>query len=203
MAQIQAARANTLDTFLEELPEIPAGYFSFPVDDFFDNYVEELGQRGGQGSGSLPSGSNPPPGRADATLVVIAMTTLVSVQNGLSRGNLEAGHRDAPGAGSKGLQDTFQTVQKDLIFRLYKSALPVFSGSQHGRSRSARPATAAQNRATSASGYRLARICMHQPFQCLQISGSMTQSLPTAWGMYRSHSLAGRKCPPPCPWTSP
>ena len=76
MAQIQAARQNTLDTFLEELPEIPAGYFSFPVDDFFDNYVEELGQRGGQGSGGLPSGSNPPPGGADATLV-IAMTTLV------------------------------------------------------------------------------------------------------------------------------
>ena len=155
MAQIQAARANTLDTFLEELPEIPAGYFSFPVDDFFDNYVEELGQRGGQGSGSLPSGSNPPPGRADATLVVIAMTTLVSVQNGLSRGNIEAGHRDAPGVDSKHLQDTFQT-----LFRLYKSALPIFSDSQHGCFKPARP-TVAQNRAALSLWIQSGRICAH------------------------------------------
>lgn len=46
MSKIQAARANTLEGFLNELPELPSDYFSYPVDDFFDNYVEELGQRG-------------------------------------------------------------------------------------------------------------------------------------------------------------
>lgn len=56
MAGIQASRAYTLDGILEELPELPSGYFSFPVDDFFDNYVEELELRGLQDA-SAESGS--------------------------------------------------------------------------------------------------------------------------------------------------
>ena len=63
----QASRQNTMD-LLDELPDIGNGFFSFPVDDFFGNYVEELGQRGMQGAlpetganpaiGTIPQGAN-------------------------------------------------------------------------------------------------------------------------------------------------
>lgn len=54
---MQVQRANTLDGILngdfDDLPELNAGYFSFPVDDFFDNYVDALGQQKGmQGVGA-------------------------------------------------------------------------------------------------------------------------------------------------------
>lgn len=55
MAQLQASRTNTLDRALNDidLPDLSNGYFSFPVDDFFGDYVDALGQRGIQGAGSL------------------------------------------------------------------------------------------------------------------------------------------------------
>lgn len=57
MPEVQADRANTLDGILEELPDFSDGYFSYPVEDFFPQYVERLGQGGlqepAQGSGEL------------------------------------------------------------------------------------------------------------------------------------------------------
>lgn len=49
---MQVEGSHSLDLLLDELPELPSGYFSFPVDDFFENYVEELGQRGLQNGSS-------------------------------------------------------------------------------------------------------------------------------------------------------
>jgi hypothetical protein len=59
---VQVQRANTLDGILngdfDDLPELNAGYFSFPVDDFFDNYVDALGQQKGmQGVGATDPGT--------------------------------------------------------------------------------------------------------------------------------------------------
>lgn len=60
---VQVQRANTLDGILngefDDLPELNAGYFSFPVDDFFDNYVDALGQQKGmQGNGATEPGKS-------------------------------------------------------------------------------------------------------------------------------------------------
>ena len=61
MAQIQASRANTFERILNDidLPELPNGYFSHDVNDFFGDYVDALGQRGLQGSGVLELSSTP------------------------------------------------------------------------------------------------------------------------------------------------
>lgn len=61
MAQIQASRASTFERILNDidLPDLPNGYFSHPVDDFFGEYVDALGQRGLQGSGSLELSTAP------------------------------------------------------------------------------------------------------------------------------------------------
>ena len=48
MPPVQATRADTLDGILDELPDFSDGYFSYPVDDFFPQYVERLGQGGVQ-----------------------------------------------------------------------------------------------------------------------------------------------------------
>lgn len=55
MTQIDASRASTFERMLNDmdLPELPNGFLSHPVDDFFGDYVDALGQRGLQGSGSL------------------------------------------------------------------------------------------------------------------------------------------------------
>lgn len=59
--QTQASRANTLDRMLNDidLPDLSNGYFSYPVDDFFVDYVDALGQRGLQSSGSLAMSTAP------------------------------------------------------------------------------------------------------------------------------------------------
>lgn len=61
MGEIQASRANTLDRILNEidLPDPANGYFSYNVEDFFGDYVDALGQRGMQGSGSLEMSTLP------------------------------------------------------------------------------------------------------------------------------------------------
>ena len=59
--QTQASRANTLDRMLNDidLPDLSNGYFSYPVEDFFVDYVDALGQRGLQSSGSLAMSTAP------------------------------------------------------------------------------------------------------------------------------------------------
>ena len=61
LPQTQAARANTLDRMLNDidLPDLSNGYFSYSVDDFFVDYVDALGQRGLQSSGSLALSNAP------------------------------------------------------------------------------------------------------------------------------------------------
>ena len=86
--QLQATRANTLDRMLNDidLPDLSNGYFSYPVDDFFVDYVDALGQRGLQSSGSLAMSTAPGKENEKASLPYRRSSRLIQPRSALLMG---------------------------------------------------------------------------------------------------------------------